>query len=115
MDFLCLEHTNHAGRENGALIATHEQLKHYGLSANCIRDAIDEAQFLGLVRLVVQGGRWGGTNQPSRYRLTFLPDREENLPTNDWKRLSKEQIDNWRNERKAQRNAKKNRKAAHKS
>ncbi len=73
LDFLLVEHMNHAGTENGRLMATHEQLRGYGLNANSIRDAIDEAEFLGLIRSE-RGGRWAGTNRPSTYRLTFLPD-----------------------------------------
>lgn len=112
VDFLCAEHMNHAGTENGALVATHEQLANYGLSSNCIRDAIDEAEFLGLVRVEFQGGRWGGTNKPSRYRLTFLPDRESNLPTNDWRRRTQDQIDERKQAQRMRRAGKRKRKAA---
>jgi len=112
VDFLCIEHMNHAGTENGALIATHDQLTEYGLSPNCIRDAIDEGTFLGLLRLEFQGGRWGNTNRPSMYRLTFLPDREDNPPTNEWKRRTKGQIDEWKADKKARRIAREKSKAA---
>ena len=50
-----------------------------------------------------RGGRWGGSNQPSIYRLTYLPDREQNAPTNDWRNRTKEQIDAWRDEQRSRR------------
>ena len=112
--FLLIEHMNHAGTENGTLKATHEQLRVYGLGANSIRDAIEEAEFLGLIRFK-RGGRWAGSNQPSQFRLTFQPDRDGNSPTNDWKRRSEEQIHQWRKDRKARRKGRKIQKAAHKS
>lgn len=112
IDFLCVDHMNHAGTENGALQATYDQLRNFGLSANCIRDAVEEAVFLGLARVEFLGGRWGGTNRPSRYRLTFLPDRQNNLPTNEWKRLTQEQIDRWKKDRATKRKGRRNRKAA---
>lgn len=98
LDFLMIEHMSHAGTENGNLIATHEQLRDYGLSPNTIREAIEEGEFLGLLRFT-RGGRWASSNQPSRYRLTFLADREHNPPTNEWKLRTIEQITDWKRER----------------
>ena len=102
LDFLEVEHCNHAGTDNGNLKATHDQLREFGLSSNSIRPAIEEAEFLGLLSFQ-RGGRWGGSNQPSTYRLTYLPDREQNAPTNDWRNRTKEQIDAWRDEQRSRR------------
>lgn len=114
ISFLLIEHMNHAGTENGNLKATHEQLRAYGLSANLIRDAIEEAQFLGLIRFE-RGGRWANSNQPSQFRLTFQPVRDGNSPTNEWKRRTEEQIRRWQEDRKARRKGRKNQKSALKS
>ena len=114
LDFLLIEHMNHAGTENGHLCATHEQLRDYGLSANSIREAIEEAEYLGLLRFT-RGGRWGGTNQPSQYRLTFHADRNNNPPTNEWKLKSEEAIQKWMAHRKVLRAAKRKAEAARKS
>jgi hypothetical protein len=111
ISFLLIEHMNHAGTENGNLKATHHQLRSYGLSANSIRDAIEEADFLGLLRFE-RGGRWAGSNQPSHFKLTFQPDRDGNSPTNEWKLRTEEQIRRWQEDRKARRKGQKNRKAA---
>ena len=95
IDFLCVEHMNHAATENGNLKATYDQLVAYGLTRSEIRAATEEAQFLGLIRFK-RGGRWAGTNQPSTYRLTFKADRDGNPPTNEWKGKTEEKISAWK-------------------
>ena len=110
IDFLLIEHCNHAARENGNLMATHEQLRHYGLTGDQIRPAIEEAGFLGLLRFE-RGGRWAGTNAPSRFRLTFYVDRDGNPATNDWKRLDETRIGVWKDHRRTLRAAREKRKA----
>lgn len=112
--FLMIEHMNHAGTENGQLMATYEQLEAYGLSRNRIAAAVKEAMFLGLVRCV-RGGRWAGTNKPSTYRLTFLADRDGNPPTNEWKGRTEAQIREWKAERKRDHQARQNQKATRKT
>ena len=104
IDFLMAEHMNHAGTENGNLMATYDQLVPWGLTRSKICTAIDEAVFLGLVR-ANRGGRWADTNQPSTYRLTFLADRKDYPPTNEWKHKTVEAIEAWKQDR-ALRNSK---------
>lgn len=88
--FLLCEHRNHAGRENGNLAAPYDQLQAFGLTRSKISAAVKEAEAVGLVRCV-RGGRWAGTNQPSRYRLTFYPGRDGSPATNEWKGIEKRQ------------------------
>jgi hypothetical protein len=104
IDCLLIEHSNHAGRENGRLIATHNQLAEYGLTPCHIAAAIDEAEFLGLIR-VVRGGRRNLTNQPSTFRLTWIGDRDFASATNEWKGITEVNIDSWKAERVNQREA----------
>src|SRR5690349_15302677 len=59
MDRLLIEHMAHAGRENGRLKATHDQLVEYGLPRACIRAAIEHCEVLGLIEHH-RGGRWAG-------------------------------------------------------
>ena len=99
LDRLLLEHMAHAGTENGNLIATHEQFKAFGVSANSVRPAIDELVFLGFIRCE-RGGRWVGKNTPSRYRLTWLGDRQGAAPSNEWRHVFIEQIDTWQKQRR---------------
>ena len=90
----------------GNLMATYDQLVDYGLSRSRISDAIEEAKFLGLIRCL-RGGRWAETNQPSLYRLTYLPGRDISEPSNDWKRRSAEQIKTRRKKRREEKAARK--------
>lgn len=100
IDALLVDHMNHAGTENGNLMATYDQQVTWGASRPCLKDSIDEATFLGLIR-VDPGGRWAGTNEPSRYRLTWLyDDRNDALPTSQWKGVTEEDIKKWRDERR---------------
>ncbi len=95
VEFLLVEHMSHAGTENGNLKATYDQLVAFGLTRSAIRAATEEAEFLGLIRFK-RGGRWAGTNQPSIYRLTILPDRDGNPPTNEWKGKAEDVISEWK-------------------
>jgi hypothetical protein len=102
LDFLMVEHGNHAGRHNGRLCATHKQLRDFGLTADSIRKAIDECVELGLLEHE-RGGRWGGTNRPSRFRLTFYADAEGSPPTNGWKRVTDQHVQRMRERRDCRR------------
>ena len=105
IDCLLIEHSNHAGQENGRLIATHSQLAAYGLTPCHIAAAINEAEFLGLIK-VVRGGRRNLTNQPSTYRLTWIGDREFAPSTNEWKGVAEDDVKSWKADRTKQEKAK---------
>lgn len=105
IDFLLIEHMNHAGRQNGVLKATYEQLVAFGLTRSEIFSAITEAELFGLIE-VEHGGRWNRTNQPSTFRLTFYADREGNPPTNRWKAITDDMIPEIRMRLKARRKGK---------
>ena len=75
IDFLEIEHRNHAGIENGNLMATYDQLVDFGISRSEISRAVKEAEYLGFID-VKRGGRWADTNQPSVYRLTFYATKD---------------------------------------
>ena len=91
IDFLLIEHMNHAGTENGNLQATYDQLAAFGLTRRKIFEAITEAEALGLIA-VEHGGRWNLTNRPSTFRLTFYSDRHGNPATNVWKRVTPDML-----------------------
>ncbi len=98
IDFLEIDHMAHAGTENGHLMATYDQLAEFGVPRSEIRGAIEELEFLGLIRWE-RGGRWAGTNQPSKFRLTYYADRNHNSATNEWKGKTEEAIRVWRKNR----------------
>jgi len=88
VEFLMIEHCNHAGRENGNLRATYCQLVAYGIRRCKIRPAIDEAEARGLVETTRRGGLFGAENKrtASTFRLTWIGcvnPRQE--PTNEWR------------------------------
>ncbi len=99
IDRLLLEHCNHAGLENGGLICTYNHFQEYGLTRNKIRPAIEEADFLGLVKNQ-QGERIFARNHPNSYRLTFYGTKDAKDPTNEWKRITKEGIDSFRSKKR---------------
>jgi hypothetical protein len=94
IDFLLVEHMAHAGRENGFLMATYDQLEAAGIGRRYIHEAITEAEQLGLI-LVERGGRRGfALSHANKFTVTFLriKIRQKEVyyygePTNDWKRL----------------------------
>lgn len=107
---LLADYMRHGGTENGNLMATYDQQVASGSSRRLINDAVEEAKFLGLIR-VEPGGRWADTNVPSRYRLTWLVDDRDYSPaTNQWKGKTEETIKKWqekRSEKRRQRDPKK--------
>ena len=106
---LLADHMSHAGQENGNLKATYDQLVASGAGRRFINDAIAEGVFFGLIR-VDPGGRWADSNQPSTYRLTWLYSIPTNTPaTNDWKRVTKEDIKKLREGRRQRTTKKQNR------
>ena len=99
ISFLMAEHQNHAARENGHLMATYDQLEEWGIGRQYIREAIEEASFLGLIKHLA-GGRYASTNQPSTFRLTFFADRDGAPATNEWKATTEEVCRAWSEQRR---------------
>src|SRR5208282_4275511 len=95
VDFLLIEHRNHAGRANGRLCATYDQLEQAGIQRERILNAIEEAIERGLIERTVKGGLFGSPvkRTASRYRLTWYgciePEREA---TNEWMRYRKKTV-----------------------
>jgi hypothetical protein len=90
IDALLADHCHHAGRENGNLQATYNQLVKGGMSRKSINSGISEAIERGLVRKTKQGGLFGIDQRrtTSRYRITWIGTLDPpEPPTNDWKRF----------------------------
>ena len=88
VEFLIAEHCRHAGTENGNLVAPYDQLEAWGIRRRTIRSAIDEAVFVGLVKVTIKGRgpRAPGGRKPARYALTFWRTREFAPASGGWKR-----------------------------
>ena len=87
IDFLMIEHCNHAGLENGHLQATYYQLSSQGISRKRIASAIREAVDRGLVEVTRRGGLYGleSRRTTSRYRLTWVGTlKPACTATNEW-------------------------------
>ncbi len=79
-----IEHMRHAGKENGHLIVSYDQLVEHGVSRRTIRGSIDLGVALGLLE-VRQSGEWAGdVRTPNMYRLTYLPEKDRKAPTDEW-------------------------------
>lgn len=91
LDFLMHEHASHAGRENGNLGATYEQLEAWGVTAADVRKGFAELYATGFVVQTQQGYRRAGGGEPSRYALTWLPTLvgtpSEQAPSHGWVRV----------------------------
>lgn len=83
LDFLMIEHMQHAGQENGRLMATYDQLVGWGIPRKAVRAALWELENLRLIERTKIGGR----TEPSQYRLTMFPAYAR-APTNDWRRVT---------------------------
>lgn len=93
IEFLQVEHCNHAGLHNGKLLATYDQLVDWGIRREAISDAIEEAEFLGLIRVEVRGRRSHGARKaPSEYRLTFYASHDNAPATNEWKAITEQHV-----------------------
>jgi hypothetical protein len=80
IDFLMIEQTRHAGRENGRLVAPRKQLEDFGISARHISGAIDQCVRLGLVECNRCIGR-----HPNTYALTWLEYGDGSESSDRWR------------------------------
>lgn len=86
---IMIEHMAHAGRENGALVVTYKNFADYGVRLSSVAEAIRELEAAGFLAETLRGGRsFGIAKTPSRYRLTWIGDRDGRRPTNNWKTLN---------------------------
>jgi hypothetical protein len=88
--FLCWEHLNHGGCENGNLFATYDQLKATGIRRSSIRTALIALEEAGLVRRT----DGGAMRDAAQYEVTFLPttdpETKYQLPPKDsWKFIAR--------------------------
>jgi len=92
LDALLVEHANHAGRANGRLIVTYDQLqKEYRLSRGKIAPAIRDLERRGLICRTADGYARDGKRLPSQYRLTFFPSLPDRMGwTDEWRHFVKQ-------------------------
>jgi hypothetical protein len=72
LDRLEVEHMAHAGKENGFLAVSYDQLVEYGIGRRFIKAAIEEGEQLGLLEVTYRGCYMGPlVGRPSTYRITY--------------------------------------------
>lgn len=87
--FLKLEHVRHGGAENGRLLAPHRQLQALGISPRHIKPALAMLEAFGVIRCTTDGMRLGGRPNAATYALTWLPTSDGQLPTEDYRKVTK--------------------------
>ena len=92
LSFLKLEHCRHGGAENGRLMAPHRQLQALGISPRTIKPALAMLEAFGIIRLTTDGERQGGRPNAARYALTWLPTCDGQLPTDDYRRVTRADV-----------------------
>lgn len=110
-DRIWLEHMHHAGSENGNLICTYDDFETFGVSRKYIRPALNTLHHFGLIRY--KPGKPNGRHRPPWiFRLTWMPTMDGIPATNEWKGITTETIQDWRekerNRHKAKAEKKKN-------
>jgi hypothetical protein len=92
LDRLHLEFMAHAGKNNGRLPITYDQLVEYGLHRHAIAPAIRELEALGFIEITQRGKASAGEHRhPNYFRLTDRPTKAEPA-TDDWKRIKTAEI-----------------------
>jgi hypothetical protein len=87
LDFLEIENMNHAGLENGKLLASFDDLARYGVRRKSIAAAIKEGERRRLI-VARRDGRdlATGKRRPTLYRLTYLPTLGDTAG-DEWKKF----------------------------
>jgi len=93
------EHANHGGKQNGELVLTYTDGERAGIPRRCFNETLAWLSAVGLVKREHQGSYAGGAlRDPNRYRLTYLPQKIEQLtgpplylfPSNEWLEVEEE-------------------------
>lgn len=86
-----IEHLRHGGKNNGELYVSYAQFAAYGISKRVIFRTLQLGEDLGLIEVIRGEGIIRGDIRPENaYRLTFVPAKNRNSPTDEWKQISKE-------------------------
>jgi hypothetical protein len=93
LDFLELEHLRNAGFENGYLAAPYRQIQATGMSKRDVPKAIQMLKAFGFIARTDVNMRLAGRKNIARYRLTYLPDRSGNMPTDEWRNIERKHLE----------------------
>lgn len=94
LDRLEVEHMQHAGAENGALVCTYSDFEAAQIPYKAIAPAIRQCVALGFVEITHQGTpSVSEFRNPSKYRLTYVYGRQRKLADGT---LTPQRTDEWR-------------------
>jgi hypothetical protein len=99
LEFLEVDYMQHAGKTNGSLIATYDQLAKWGIPRRYVHKAILEAEALGLIQVEHGGRKFFDCSYVSKFTLTYLRVRVADKggdfyidSPNDWQRITVKNI-----------------------
>jgi hypothetical protein len=94
LERLEIEHLRHGGYNNGELFVSYLQFVDCGVSKRSIRPTLQLGEDLGLIE-VIQGHETvrSDIRPANSYRLTYVPARGKENPTDEWMRISSDQVD----------------------
>jgi hypothetical protein len=93
------EHANHGGKQNGELVFTYTDGEKAGIPRRYFNATLTWLDTIGLMKREHQGSYAGGAlRDPNLYRLTYLPQKIEQLsgpplylfPSNEWIEVEEE-------------------------
>ena len=92
LDRLEVEHMEHAGSENGALVCTYSDMAACGIRRASVSLAIRQCVELGFLKVTVGRRAIAQHRAPSLYRLTYVVGRKtgslkQDEPTHEWRRI----------------------------
>jgi hypothetical protein len=93
LERLEVEHMRHAGKENGNLCVSYDQLVEAGVSRKMIRAAENAGEALGLLAVKPSETLQGNIRGASEYRLTYVPEKGRRAPSDEWLDVSREKAE----------------------
>ncbi|WP_074061081.1 hypothetical protein [Rhizobium etli] len=86
-----IEHLRHGGQNNGELYVSYPQFVAYGMSKKSIRSTLKLGEELGLLQVIREERIIQGDIRPANcYRLTYVPAKGKQNPTDEWKCVTEE-------------------------
>lgn len=94
LERLEIEHLRHGGFKNGELFVSYLQFVEHGISKRSIRSTLKLGEDLGFLE-VIQGQETvqSDIRPANSYRLTYVNAIGKRNPSDDWKRLSEGDVD----------------------
>jgi hypothetical protein len=88
------EYCLHGGKDNGKLPVTHQNFQRFGIHHHCIGPGLRETQALGFIE-ITQRGLAGNADhrRPNLFRVTYLHTDDGNPPTDEWRKVAKEEAE----------------------